>query len=115
MVPIGMGLGLPLGRVCVFHWDGSVAPIGMDLCFPLGQVYVSFPQQDIRVAVGRVSPWDALSWTPISVASARVSFPRFKLLFAIPQWPGLTDKHLLRREREKNGCCYFTALQMLSF
>ena len=60
------------------------------------------------------SPWDAVAWTSLPAASSAVSALKFKLLFSIPQWPRLTDKHLL--EREKDGvfiislyyrCCHF--------
>lgn len=120
VTPVGMDLCLPLGWVCGSHWDGSVAPFGMGLCFPLGWVCAShwdmsmfpFPSGTLRQPWA-TCPHGMLSWMPIPVAP--VSSLRFKLLFTIPQWPRLTDKHLLRREREKNGCCYFIVLQMLSF
>lgn len=66
------------------------------------------------------SPRDAIAWTSLPAASSAVSALKFKLLFSVPRWPGLTDKHLL--EREKDGvfiislyyrCCHFNPSWML--
>lgn len=71
-------------------------------------------QSTRRLRGGRGSPRDAVAWTSLPVASSAVSALKLKLLFSIPRWPGLTDKHLL--EREEDGvfvislyyrCCHF--------